>query len=464
MLRYRVTPILRDKNGIITLGFKISNLNQITHANLGRLSEQGSRPKVILGFDREAVVGIFGQRGSGKSYTLGTVIEALGNNDTEANIGLNVNDRAVLLFDTLNIYQYTSVPVSSIYDKSLRDKLSKKIKSFNLKETEINIRPFYPEGRRQNFYTSDYTSFSIDTSYIRPEDYAHIFGIDLYKDPTGHLLLSAFDSIKYTGYNTDSGSRDGNENAGIAHLIEYLSYDANTSNDFEHNTVRALRSRLESLARDEMFSSEPTDLNTILRSGEVTVILLGHLSPPMRSLVAAILVRRLFNLRSIAAEAKKTLLLNSTLSDKNRSEAQKTLEQAPPRTLLCIDEAHGYIPTSKSIPSTSVLIQYVKEGRNHGLSLMITSQQPSAIHKEVLSQMDCVIAHRLTVQSDIDAVLKNAKGRSPEKISSAKQDLSVHDLLRELERGQAYISHGDVRRSFITEIRPRVTAHGGIEG
>ena len=106
----------------------------------------------------------------------------------------------------------------------------------------------------------------------------------------------------------------------------------------------------------------------------------------------------------------------------------------------------GTAPPSKANPSTSILIQYVKEGRNHGLSLMVTSQQPSAIHSEILSQVDCVVAHRLTVQSDIDAVIRSAKGRSPEKMSSALQTLSVHDLLRELARGQAYISHGDTAR------------------
>ena len=88
----------------------------------------------------------------------------------------------------------------------------------------------------------------------------------------------------------------------------------------------------------------------------------------------------------------------------------------------------------------------------------------SAIHSEILSQVDCVVAHRLTVQSDIDAVKRSAKGRSPEKISSGTQALSLHDLLRELAQGQAYISHGDTTRAFMTEIRPRVTAHGGIEG
>ena len=95
---------------------------------------------------------------------------------------------------------------------------------------------------------------------------------------------------------------------------------------------------------------------------------------------------------------------------------------------------------------------------------MVASQQPSALHPEILSQVDCVIAHRLTVQSDIEAVIRSAKGRYPEKMSSGTQILSLDDLLRELAQGQAYISHGDTTRAFITEIRPRVTAHGGIEG
>ncbi len=78
MLRYKVSPGLRDEDGTICLGCNRASMNEITHVNLGRLSEQGSRPKVVLGFAREVVTGIFGQRGSGKSYTLGTVIEALG--------------------------------------------------------------------------------------------------------------------------------------------------------------------------------------------------------------------------------------------------------------------------------------------------------------------------------------------------------------------------------------------------
>lgn len=463
MLRYKVSPGLRDASGTVCLGCSEANVNEVTHVNLGRLSEQGSRSKVILGFKQETVTGVFGQRGSGKSYTLGTIIESLGAKDADANIGINIGDRAVLLLDTLNIYPYSSKPVSKIPDDSLREKLSKKNANFGIKETDISVNLYYPEGRKQNFYTSIYEPFALDTALIRPEDYAHIFDIDLFKDPAGHLLQSAFDAIKNTGYSYNSVSRVGKEEAGLAELIEYLSDETNTADAFERTTYRALRSRLQSLAQDKLFSSKPTSVSSIIKAGRVTILLLGHLDPSKRSLIAAILVRQLFNLRSAASEASKILKLDHTISGDEYAAAVKIIEESPPRTLLCIDEAQGYAPPSKVNPCTSILIQYVKEGRNHGLSLMVTSQQPSAIHPEILSQVDCIITHRLTVQPDIDAVIRSAKGRSPDKITSGAQVLSLHDLFRELNRGQAYISHGDASRSFITEIRPRVTAHGGIE-
>ena len=464
MLRYRVSPKLRDQDGYVYLGCGLGELTRIAYTNLGRLCEQGSRPNILLGFGKEGVTGIFGQRGSGKSYTLGTVIEALAADDPAANIGCGSADRAVLIFDTLNIYQYAAVPVSHIPDQSLRKMFSSRLSSFGIKETGVTIRTLFPKGRQQGFYTGRYKSFALDTSLIEPEDYAHIFEIDLFRDPTGHLLLAAFDAIKNSGYLYNSTQRPGNSNAGLVQLIEYLSDEQNTSGSFEQGTIRALRSRLESLGRDELFSSAPTPVSTIVKGGEVTILLLGHLPPSMRSLVGALLVRQLFSLRSSASEAAKTLRLDSTLSQNERNEAKRIIANSPPRTLLCVDEAQGYAPPSKANPCTSILVQYVKEGRNHGLSLMVTSQQPSALHPELLSQIDCVIAHRLTVHTDIEAVIKSAKGRSPEKISSARTTLSLRDLLRELSQGQAYISHGDTTRAFVAEIRPRVTAHGGIEG
>jgi DNA helicase HerA-like ATPase len=166
----------------------------------------------------------------------------------------------------------------------------------------------------------------------------------------------------------------------------------------------------------------------------------------------------------VAAEASKLLRLRANIDPEQKVQAEEIILKSPARTLVCIDEAQGYAPPSKANPCTQILIQFVKEGRNHGLSLCFTSQQPSAVHPEVLSQIDGIIAHRLAVQPDIDAVLASAKGRSPQKILSGQYELTEADLLRELAEGQAWVSHGGAPRSFVLEVRPRVTAHGGIEG
>jgi DNA helicase HerA-like ATPase len=222
--------------------------------------------------------------------------------------------------------------------------------------------------------------------------------------------------------------------------------------------------RLNSLHRLRLFSDVPTTLADLLRPGRVRLLLLGQLSPALRSVVAGLLLRQLFQVRARAAEASKTLRLRSNLDDEKKRLAEEVVRSSPPKTLVCIDEAQGYAPPTKANPCTPVLIQFVKEGRNHGLSLCFTSQQPSAIHAEVLSQIDSVIAHRLAVPSDIEAVLKNAKGRSPQKIVSGQYDLQEADLLRELAEGQAWVSHPNAPRSLVVEVRPRITAHGGIEG
>ena len=43
MLRYKVSPIIKGDQGTLCLGCSRSDLEQITYANLGRLSEQGSK-------------------------------------------------------------------------------------------------------------------------------------------------------------------------------------------------------------------------------------------------------------------------------------------------------------------------------------------------------------------------------------------------------------------------------------
>jgi ABC-type dipeptide/oligopeptide/nickel transport system ATPase subunit len=79
---------------------------------LGRLAEAGQLVRVDFDLSIPHVVAIFGKRGSGKSYTLGSFLEGLCTREAATTISAITKTRASLLFDTLGIFQWLDVPLS----------------------------------------------------------------------------------------------------------------------------------------------------------------------------------------------------------------------------------------------------------------------------------------------------------------------------------------------------------------
>jgi len=109
-----------------------------------------------------------------------------------------------------------------------------------------------------------------------------------------------------------------------------------------------------------------------------------------------------------------------------------------------------------------MLIRYVREGRNYGLSFMVATQQPTALDNRLLAQVDTLIAHKLTVQGDIDYVRRNLKSNMPQEITYANRTLEFEELLRSLDVGQALVSNTETERTIIIDVRPRISVHGGF--
>jgi len=93
---------------------------------------------------------------------------------------------------------------------------------------------------------------------------------------------------------------------------------------------------------------------------------------------------------------------------------------------------------------------------------MVATQQPTAIDNRLLSQVDTLITHKLTVQGDIDYVRRNLKSNMPEEVVYAGRTLGLDELLRSLDVGQALVSNTESERSAILDIRPRISVHGGF--
>jgi DNA helicase HerA-like ATPase len=150
------------------------------------------------------------------------------------------------------------------------------------------------------------------------------------------------------------------------------------------------------------------------------------------------------------------------LSPEDEARLKASLKDAVPPTWVAIDEAQNVLPSERATTATEVIVKYVREGRNYGLSFVIATQQPTSIDPRILAQVNTLIAHKLTVQGDIDYVKRNMKSSMPDEVKYANAVLSLDDILRGLDIGQALVSNTETDRAFILDIRPRVSVHGGF--
>ena len=126
-------------------------------------------------------------------------------------------------------------------------------------------------------------------------------------------------------------------------------------------------------------------------------------------------------------------------------------------------EAQNVIPSETKTFASASVVKLVKEGRNFGLSFLVTTQEPRSIDRSVLSQVETFIIHKLVTLSDIRYIIDNIKSPLPDQILDEKRDITMADLVLSLSVGQVIVSHTDLPRCFLMEVRPRISAHGGFE-
>ena len=134
----------------------------------------------------------------------------------------------------------------------------------------------------------------------------------------------------------------------------------------------------------------------------------------------------------------------------------------PDRVWLVIDEAHVVAPSGEISAARSALVEYVKRGRDAGLSLILATQQPSALDDRILSQVNVTFSHRLSFQSDINAAVNRIPTKSVRSMKFAGTSLTdFGDMVRVLDAGQCFLGDQASSRTVLIQMRPRVSAHGG---
>jgi hypothetical protein len=206
-----------------------------------------------------------------------------------------------------------------------------------------------------------------------------------------------------------------------------------------------------------------TPMTDLAQAGVLSILCLGRLPEDLRTVLATVLVRKLRSDRMVASQIRRRLALTSNTED-IRKTLEAELRKHIPRTILAIDEAQILMPARSYTMARQALDSYVLEGRNYGLSLWLATQRPKgAISEAAASQIDTFIVHRLSVSEDIAAVVGLLQNAEPQKIRLGAREIDLADLIRSLDVGQAIFSSSlsNAHRLVVTNVRPRMVAHGG---
>ncbi len=93
------------------------------------------------------------------------------------------------------------------------------------------------------------------------------------------------------------------------------------------------------------------------------------------------------------------------------------------KTLLVVEEAHNYAPEKKGAHSKEIIKRIASEGRKFNVGLMVVTQRPAYIAKDVIAQCNSSVIFRLINSGDIDAIKNTVEAASEDMLG----DLPLFD-------------------------------------
>ena len=377
---------------------------------------------------RSHVILIAGKRGSGKSYSIGVLAEELTSLPAEASKNI-----APLIFDTMGIFW-------TMKYKNEKDKLL--LEKWDLEPKNLPVKVFVPFGKLSEYEKKQIPfdeTFALKPSELEAEEWITLFNLKMTSLP-GVLIERIITKMK-------SNSNDYT----IKEIEKSIEHDHTSSRDTKE-IVSALFSAADSWG---IFSQEleGTDVSDLINAGTTTILDVSVYSSigafNVRALVISLLSRKIFKNRMDARKEEEIEALRHGSDYMSYKQDRKE-----PLVWLFIDEAHEFLPKTGKTPATDALVQILREGRQPGISIVLATQQPGQIHKDVMTQSDIVISHRVTAKPDIEALNEIMQTYL---LKSIKQEI---DNLPSL-KGSAIILDDNSERIYPIRIRPKFTWHGG---
>lgn len=406
------------KKGLIFLGKGYVKMGQYTSLS----------NRILMDVVRSHVVMVTGKRGSGKSYSLGVIAEEISNLPKE--ISQNI---APLIFDTMGIYW--TMKFRNEKDRSL-------LNEWNLKSKNLPVKIFVPYGHYDSYRDKGMPideKFALDVTELNPEDWIATFGLDMI-NPVSILIERAITKLKKE------------KGFGIRDIIEEFEKDKKSPIEIK-NAAIALFEAANTWGVFSEKKQDATKIEDLISAGETAVLdlsvynSLGNFN--VRALVISLVSKKIFNQRMDARKKEEVASISKGFDFISFDEKKET-----PLIWMFIDEAHEFLPLNDKTVATDALIQLIREGRQPGISLVLATQQPGQIHRDVMTQSDIVISHRVTSQPDLESLNHIMQSYLYESVKSYMDNLP--DL-----KGSAIILDDNSERIYPMRMRPRFTWHGG---
>ncbi|ETA67886.1 MAG: hypothetical protein PWQ51_164 [Methanolobus sp.] len=378
--------------------------------------DRSSGSHVSLDVNKPHAVFIAGKRGYGKSYTMAVLMEGMMMLPDE--IKSNVSS---VVIDTMGIFWTLG---------KTNDVQKEQILNWKLKPTAFDVDVFVPAGSLASYEERHIRvkPISLSISDMDGYEWCRLFGIDTVS-PSGVLIVRLIDELQYK------------EDFSFEDIITSVSTDKRA----DSVAKSAVENHFRTAESWGIFSEKGEGIAELVKGGSTSVIDVSTIrSEALRSALVSAIARTIYHLR-----------LEARRSYERKMMGDKSVVKGIPMVWMFIDEAQQFLPVhGETLASDVLLNEWLKQGRQPGLSLVLATQRPASIHPDVLSQSDLVICHRLTSQDDIN-VLESVRP------TYMKDNFGDSIMKMGSEKGIAFVVDDNTEATHIIRMRPRLSWHGG---
>jgi hypothetical protein len=374
---------------------------------------------VFLDVLRPHVVFICGKRGYGKSYTIGVFLEEIASLEDSVK-----QELGVVVIDTLGIFWTTRYPTRESSEDFMHWGGSPK---------GFSVRVLVPALAREEYTKRGIPTerFSLCVGELSPQHWYRLFDLKA-TDPVGIVITRAVLQLQSTMHHFS-----------LTEILTAIHHDGRAD-----DTVKGAAENLFLMVESwGVFEQQGLSISELVRRGTLTVLDVSHFqSPVLKDIIVSLVSKRIFEER---VKERKVYELKKM--------GQAVDAQGIPLVWLAVDEAQVFVPHEKKTLSKEGLIdEWMRQGRQPGLSLLMATQRPSAVEPEVLSHSDIILCHRLTAQEDIDALSR---------IRPTFMQGDIRDSIKKIgtEKGVGVLIDDTSESIHVIRVRPRVSWHGGAE-